>query len=234
MPSIKTRPPKSTARQYLESFGIALILAIVMRSSFVQAYVIPSGSMEPTILVGDHILVNKLAYGLRIPDSIAGLAVPGLSSGKYLVRTGAFHHDDIIVFESPRERGVDLIKRVIGIPGDKVQVIDGVVWRNGTRIPDPHAFFAPREAARSPFSPTDNFPPRDPLRPEIDPGPVVVPPGKLFMMGDNRDDSLDSRFWGFADQNDVEGRPLFVYFSWDHDGRGPLPLRWNRFGKVLD
>ena len=234
MTSTKTRPPKSTARQYLESFGIALILAIVMRSSFVQAYVIPSGSMEPTILVGDHILVNKLAYGLRIPDSIAGLPVPGLASGKYLVRTGAFHHGDIIVFESPRERGVDLIKRVIGLPGDKVQVIDGVVWRNGARISDPHAFFAPREAARSPFSPADNFPPRDSLHPEIDPGPVVVPPGKLFMMGDNRDDSLDSRFWGFADQNDVEGRPLFVYFSWDHDGPRPLPLRWNRFGKVID
>jgi signal peptidase I len=234
MTSTKARPPKSTTRQYLESFGIALILALVMRSSFVQAYVIPSGSMEPTILVGDHILVNKFAYGLRIPDSIAGLPVPGLASGKYLIRTGAFHHGDIIVFESPRERGVDLIKRVIGLPGDKVQVIDGVVWRNGTRISDPHAFFAPREAARSPFSPADNFPPRDPLRPEIDPGPVVVPPGKLFMMGDNRDDSLDSRFWGFADQNDVEGRPLFVYFSWDHDGPGALPLRWNRFGKVID
>jgi len=234
MRTTETRPPKSTARQYLESFGIALILALVMRSSFVQAYVIPSSSMEPTILVGDHIFVNKLAYGFRIPDSIAGLPVPGLSSGKYLMRSGAFHHGDIIVFESPRERGVDLIKRVIGLPGDKIQVIDGVVWRNGARMPDPHAFFAPREAARSPFSPADNFPPRDPLHSELDPGPVVVPAGKLFMMGDNRDDSLDSRFWGFADQNDVEGRALFIYFSWDREGPGPLPLRWNRFGKVLD
>ncbi len=234
MTSPKQRPPKSTARQYAESVGIALILAIVMRSSFVQAYVIPSGSMEPTILVGDHIFVNKLAYGLRIPDSIAGLPVPGFSTGKYVMHLGSIHHGDILVFESPRERGVDLIKRVIGLPGDRIQVIDGVVWRNGARVPDPHAFFAQREAARSPFSPTDNFPSRDPRHPELDPGPVVVPPGRLFMMGDNRDDSFDSRFWGFADENDVEGRASMIYFSWDHDGQGLLPFRWDRFGKVLN
>jgi signal peptidase I len=234
MTSPKERLQKSTARQYAESIGIALILAIVMRSSFVQAYVIPSESMEPTILVGDHILVNKVAYGLRIPDSIAGLPVPGLSSGRYLLRLAPIHHGDIIVFESPRERGVDLIKRVIGLPGDRIQVIDGVVWRNGAPVPDPHAFFAPRQTARSPFSAADNFPPRDPRHPELDPAPVVVPPGKLFMMGDNRDDSFDSRFWGFADENDIEGRALAIYFSWDHDGPGVLPLRWNRFGKVLD
>ncbi|HKN00464.1 MAG TPA: signal peptidase I [Candidatus Binataceae bacterium] len=234
MTNPKGRQPKSIARQYAESIGLALILAIVLRSSFVQAYVIPSGSMEPTILVGDHIFVNKIAYGLRIPDSIAGLPVPGLSSGMYLLHLAPIHRGDIIVFVSPRDRGVDLIKRVIGVPGDRVQVINGIVWRNGAQIPDPHAYFAPRETARSPFSPTDNFPPRNPLYPDIDPGPVVVPPGKLFAMGDNRDDSLDSRFWGFADQNDVEGRALAVYFSWDHDGTGMLPVRWNRFGKVLD
>ena len=230
----KQRLPKSIARQYAESIGIALILAIVMRSSFVEAYVIPSGSMEPTILVGDHILVNKVAYGLRIPRTIAGLPVPGLSSGKYLVHLAAIHHGDILVFESPRERGLDLIKRVIGLPGDRVQVIDGAVWRNGERIADPHAFYSASGTARSAFSPTDNFPPRDPRHPEVDPGPVVVPPGKLFMMGDNRDDSFDSRFWGFADENDVEGRAVAIYLSWDHDGAGMLPIRWNRFGKVLD
>src|ERR1700691_5649158 len=99
MTRAKQGPPKSVARQYAESIGIALILAIVMRSSFVEAYVIPSGSMEPTILVGDHILVNKVAYGLRIPRMIAGIRVPGLSSGKYLVHLGAIHHGDILVFE---------------------------------------------------------------------------------------------------------------------------------------
>ncbi|MGO9604184.1 MAG: signal peptidase I [Candidatus Binataceae bacterium] len=234
MTNPKERQPKSIARQYAESIGVALILAIVMRSSFVQAYVIPSESMEPTILVGDHILVNKVAYGLRIPDSIAGLPVPGLSTGVYLLHLAPIHRGDIIVFESPRDRGVDLIKRVIGVPGDRIQVINGIVWRNGAPIPDPHAYFAPRETAHSPFSPTDNFPPRDPRHPDIDPGPVVVPPGKFFAMGDHRDDSFDSRFWGFADQNDVEGRALAIYFSWNHDGPGMLPVRWNRFGQVLD
>jgi signal peptidase I len=234
MTSAKQRPPKSVARQYAESIGIALILAIVMRSSFVEAYVIPSESMEPTILVGDHIIVNKVAFGLRIPDSIAGIPLPGFSTGKYLMHLGQIHHGDILVFESPRERGVDLIKRAIGLPGDRIQVIDGVVWRNGVRVPDPHAFFAPRQTARSPYSPADNFPPRDSRHPEVDPGPVVVPPGRLFMMGDNRDDSWDSRFWGFADENDVEGRAVAIYLSWDHNGPGVLPIRWNRFGKVLD
>lgn len=234
MTSPKQRPPKSVARQYAESIGIVLVLAIVMRSSFVEAYVIPSGSMEPTILVGDHVLVNKVAYGLRIPDSIAGIPVPGFSTGKYLMHLGQIHHEDILVFESPRERGVDLIKRVIRLPGDRIQVIDGVVWRNGVRVSDPHAFFAPRETARSPYSQADNFPPRDVRHPEVDPGPVVVPPGRLFMMGDNRDDSFDSRFWGFADENDVEGRAVAIYLSWDHNSPGVLPIRWNRFGKVLD
>lgn len=230
----KERPPKSTARQYAESIGLALILAIVMRSSFVQAYVIPSGSMEPTILVGDRILVNKVAYGLRIPETFAGVPVPGLSTGKYLFHLAPIHRGDIIVFTAPYDRSIDLIKRVIGVPGDSVQVIDGVVWRNGERIHDPHAYLSRNETARSLYLETDNFPPRDPSHPEHDPGPVVVPPGKLFMMGDNRDDSYDSRFWGFADQNDVEGRASVIYFSWNHDGPGTLPLRWNRLGKVLD
>ena len=97
----KVRVAKSAARQYTESIGLALILAIVMRSSFVQAYVIPSGSMEPTILVGDHIFVNKVAYGLRIPETIAGVPVPGLSSGKYLFHVAPIHRGDIIVFTAP-------------------------------------------------------------------------------------------------------------------------------------
>ena len=102
----KLRVPKSAARQYTESIGLALILAIVMRSSFVQAYVIPSGSMEPTILVGDHIFVNKVAYGLRIPETIAGVPVPGLSSGKYLFHVAPIHRGDIIVFTAPYDRSI--------------------------------------------------------------------------------------------------------------------------------
>ena len=225
---------KPTARRYVESIGLALIVAIVMRSSFVQAYMVPSGSMEPTILVGDHVLVNKVAYGLRIPDSIEGLLLPRPSSGRYLLHFAPIKRGDIIVFKSPLDSGVPLVKRVVGLPGDRIQVINGVVWRNGAPILDPHAYFVRPESARSPFSATDNFPRRNPHHPERDPGPVVVSPGKLFMMGDNRDASFDSRFWGFADENDVEGRAVAIFFSWDHDGAGVLPVRWNRFGKVLD
>ena len=225
---------KPTARRYVESIGLALIVAIVMRSSFVQAYMVPSGSMEPTILVGDHVLVNKVAHGLRIPDSIEGLLLPRPSSGRYLLHFAPNKRGDIIVFKSPRESGAPLVKRLVGLPGDRIQVINGVVWRNGAPILDPHAYFVRPENARSPFSATDNFPRRNPHHPERDPGPVVVPPGKLFMMGDTRDDSFDSRFWGFADENDVEGRAVAIFFSWDHDGAGVLPVRWNRFGKVLD
>jgi signal peptidase I len=225
---------KPTARRYVESIGLALIVAIVMRSSFVQAYMVPSGSMEPTILIGDHVLVNKVAYGLRIPDSIEDLLLPRPSSGKYLLHFAPIKRGDIIVFKSPRDSSVPLVKRVVGLPGDRIQVINGVVWRNGAPSLDPHAYFVRPESARSPFSATDNFPRRNPHHPERDPGPVVVPPGKLFMMGDNRDDSFDSRFWGFADENDVEGRAVAIFFSWDHDGAGVLPVRWNRFGKVLD
>src|SRR5208337_5024479 len=170
----KLKQPKSTARQYAESLGLALILAIVMRSSFVQAYVIPSESMEPTILVGDHIFVNKVAYGLRIPETIAGVHVPGFSTGKYLFHLAPIHRGDIIVFTAPYDRSMDLIKRVIGVPGDKIQVIDGVVWRNGERIADPHAHLTRDETVRSPFLAGDSFPPRDPQHPEVVPAPVVV------------------------------------------------------------
>ena len=234
MNQTKLRQQKSAARQYAESLGLALLIAIVMRSSFVQAYVIPSESMEPTILVGDHIFVNKVAYGLRIPETIAGVPVPGLSTGKYLFHLAPIHRGDIVVFTAAYDRGMDLIKRVIGVPGDRIQVIDGVVWRSGDRIADPHAHLTRDQAARSPYIVSDNFPPRNTMHPETLPAPVVVPPGKLFVMGDNRDDSYDSRFWGFANQNDVEGRASVIYFSWNHDEAGVLPLRWNRFGKVLD
>ena len=114
-------PRKSVAREYLEAVLIALVLALVIRTFFIQAYLIPSGSMEPTLLIGDHILVSKMAYGLRLPDSIFGLHMMGLPLGRYLVHFGDIHRGDVIVFVHPQERDKDLIKRVIGLPGDKVR-----------------------------------------------------------------------------------------------------------------
>jgi len=177
--------------------------------------------MEPTLLIGDHILVNKMIYGLRMPDSILGLEIPGLPYGQYLTHFEAIHRGDVVVFVFPPDRTKDFIKRVIGVPGDAIQVKDGHVWLNGQSMNDLHGHFEVADRDRSPVSPRDNF------------GPVQVPPGKIFVMGDNRDRSYDSRFWGFVDQNDVEGKALVIYWSWDSDPDGLPPVRWSRFGMIV-
>ncbi len=212
---------KSVAREYAEAMGIALVLALIIRTFLIQAYKIPSGSMEPTLLVGDHILVNKIVYGLRLPDSIFGIEIPGLALGQYLFHLEPVHRGDVVVFVFPPDRTKDFIKRVIGVPGDTIQIKNGEVYLNGQKAADPHAHFEVGPQERSLISPRDNF------------GPVTVPPGKLFMMGDNRDRSYDSRFWGFVDMNDVEGRAMIIYWSWDGDGLSILPVRWSRFGNVV-
>ncbi len=223
---------KSVAREYGEAMLIALVLAIVIRTFFVQAYKIPSGSMEPTLLIGDHILVNKIIYGLRVPDSIFGLQIPGLPYGQYLFHLEPVHRGDVVVFVFPPDPTKDFIKRVIGLAGDTVAVKNGVVWLNGAEMPDPHRHWEVSAQERSPVSPRDNF------------GPVTVPPGKLFMMGDNRDRSYDSRFWGFVDVNNVEGRAIIIYLPWNEekaDSASTLSviflwfeyIRWDRVGMLV-
>lgn len=223
---------KSVTREYGEAMFIALVLAVFIRTFFIQAYKIPSGSMEPTLLVGDHILVNKIIYGLRMPDSIFGLEIPGLPYGRYFFNLAPVHRGDVVVFVFPPDRTKDFIKRVIGVAADTIQVKDGVVWLNGRKMDDPHAHMEAATQDRSPVSPRDNF------------GPVAVPPGKLFMMGDNRDRSYDSRFWGFVDQNDVEGRATLIYLPWNEekaDGASWVSqlvlwfeyVRWNRVGMLV-
>ncbi len=215
-------PHKSAAREYGEAFGIALILALIIRTFFIQAYKIPSGSMEQTLLIGDHILVNKLIYGLRLPDSLFGVTIPGIPWGHYIFPLESIHRGDVVVFVFPPDPTKDFIKRVIGVGGDTVAVKDGKVFLNGSEMPDPHAHFEVAPQDRSPVSPRDNF------------GPVTVPAGKLLMMGDNRDRSYDGRFWGFVDTNQVEGRAILIYWSWDSDGSGILPIRWSRFGRIVN
>ena len=221
---------KSLAREYLEAVLIALALALVIRTFFIQAYMIPSGSMQPTLLAGDHILVSKMAYGIRLPDSIFGLHLLGLPLGRYLVQFGDVHRGDVIVFVHPQERDKDLIKRVIGLPGDKVQIKSGRVWLNGSPMNDPHAHLDVPDGQRFEV-PRDDFGFMDAGGTIV--GPLEVPAGRLFVMGDNRDHSDDSRDWGFADRNDVEGRALMIYWSWDGDAGGLLPVRWSRIGKSL-
>ena len=130
---------KSVAREYVEAMIIALVLAVFIRTFFVQAYKIPSGSMEPTLLIGDHILVNKIIFGLRMPDSIFGLEIPGLPLGQYVFHLEPVHRGDVVVFVFPPDRTKDFIKRVIGTAGDTVAVKNGVVWLNGSPMDDPHA-----------------------------------------------------------------------------------------------
>jgi len=231
------RPHKSAAREYLEAFGFALIIALVMRASIVEAYVIPTGSMIPTLQVGDHILVNKIRYGLRVPNSVLGLKVPGLPLGQYLCRFQTVRRRDVVVFVSPVDPSMDLIKRVIAIPGDAVMVKNRKVFLNGRAMDDPHARFEVADQNRTPSQvkhPRDNFGVFDEHTGEVL-GPVTVPPGKLFVMGDNRDDSFDSRYWGFADVGAVEGRAIVVYWAWDSTAGATVPpLRWRRFGHLID
>ncbi len=217
---------KSAAREYLEAFGLAIILAVVMRASLVQAYVVPSGSMIPTIQVGDHILVNKIRFGLRVPDSLFGLKVAGLPMGHYLCRFEPVQRGNVVVLVSPVDPSMDLLKRVIATEGDTVAIRGREVLLNGHPLNDPHAHFQVPDFARAPDAernPRENF------------GPVTVPPGKIFLMGDNRDNSYDSRYWGFADLDAVEGRAMFIYWSWDRSISAIIPvIRWDRFGKLVD
>ena len=187
---------------------MALVLALFIRTFVVQAFKIPSGSMEPTLEIGDHILVNKFIYGTKIPFTSWNL-LPWQNPKR----------GDVIVFIYPMDRDKDFIKRVIGVEGDTIRIVNKKLYVNGQAMPDTHAVFKedmifPGEAQKR-----DNF------------GPITVPPGMLFAMGDNRDRSLDSRFWGFVPLNDVRGKAFIIYWSWDSQG---TTVRWNRLGHLID
>lgn len=221
-------PAKSLFREYGEALGIAILLALLIRAFLFEAFVIPSGSMENTLLVGDYLLVNRFSYGIRVPDiDIFGFHVPIPDANKILIKTGTPKRGDIVVFihtldtrktyivqpaSSPYRNNPyylepkDYIKRVIGLPGEKVQVIDKKVFINGKELKIPQVVFKERgehdEFIPGDESPRDNF------------GPVVVPPHCYFVMGDNRDYSFDSRFWGFVSQDALKGKAELIYFSW--------------------
>jgi len=206
---------KSVFREYAEAIIVAILLALFIRTFVIQAFKIPSGSMLPTLLIGDHLLVNKFIYGIKVPFT-----------GKQLVPIKDPKTGDIIVFRYPKDRSVDYIKRVVGEPGDTIQLKNKKLYKNGARIDDPHAHFTNTAMLPAAVSPKDNF------------GPITVPDGKYFVMGDNRDNSSDSRFWGYVDEADVLGKALIIYWSWDID----LPLlsldrftsiRWDRLVDII-
>jgi signal peptidase I len=202
---------KSTAREYFESIVVAVILALFIRTFVVQAFKIPTGSMKPNLLVGDHLLVNKFVFA------------PAASAlEKALLPMRAIRRGDVIVFKFPEEPERDFIKRVIGLPGDSLELKNQTVFINGQPLVEAYAhyLFPPADERQ-----TDGFD----LRRKY--GPVTVPGGHFFMMGDNRDDSQDSRFWGFLPQHYVKGRALFIYWSFDvpDDGSSAgFAPRWGR------
>jgi signal peptidase I len=197
---------KSVAREYTEALLVALLLAFFIRSFVVQAFKIPSGSMLPTLQIGDHILVNKFLYGLRLPYPLESTLIEWKQPSR----------GDVIVFVYPKDPSKDFIKRVIGEPGDTVEIRHKQVFINGEKIDDPYASFADED--REIPGPRDNF------------GPVTVPQHQLFVMGDNRDRSHDGRFWGFVDLDEVKGKAFLIYWSWDGQDRW---VRWERIGSLI-
>lgn len=198
---------KSTFREYAEAILMALILALFIRTFIVQAFKIPSGSMIPTLLIGDHILVNKLSYGLRIPFL-----------ERYLVDYAKPQHGDVVVFIYPEDRSKDFIKRVIGVAGDTVEIRNKKVFINGKPIEDPHAHFMGYDTQAGGVGSGDKFEAK------------VVPENHIFVMGDNRDRSYDSRFWGFVNLSEVRGKAFLIYWSWDGVDRW---VRWERLGNLI-
>lgn len=204
----KEKATKSAFRENAEAIFVAIILALVIRTFVVQAFKIPSGSMKETLLIGDQILVNKFAYGVKIPF----LGFRFLSSG--LPERG-----DIIVFKFPEEPEKDFIKRVIGLPGDTIAIRDKQVFVNGEPFDLPQAVYNDDRVLPKEIQPRDNL------------DPVTVPDDSLFVMGDNRDSSYDSRFWGFVDTEAVKGKAFIIYWSWDKTRSG---IRFGRIGHILN
>ncbi len=199
---------KNKILDWIKSLVVALILALFIRTFIVQAYKIPSGSMIPTLLVGDYLLVNKLAYGLKNPFTEDFLYFWRLPERK-----------EIVVFTYPLDKKLDFIKRVIALPGDTVEIINKKVYVNGKPLEEPYIQLSSNEIYPKTLSPRDNF------------GPIVVPSGYIFVLGDNRDQSYDSRFWGFVPIKFLKGKALIIYFSWDSQN---FRIRLDRIGKLIN
>jgi signal peptidase I len=200
-------PPKSRLRENIEALIMAILLALFIRAFIVQAFKIPSGSMENTLQIGDHILVNKFIYGIKLPFT-----------GIPIIQYKKPQRGDIVVFKFSQEPKKDFIKRTIGITGDVIEIRNKEVYVNKKRLEQNYAIYTDLHIIPKAMQPRDNF------------GPVTVPEDSIFVMGDNRDHSYDSRFWGFVDLKDVKGKAFIIYWSWDNDNFG---VRWGRIGKIL-
>ncbi len=221
------------AWEWAKSVQLAIILFLLVRAFLVEAFKIPSGSMEGTLLVGDFLLVNKMVYGAEVP--FVGKNLPA-------VRRPAL--GDVMVFQWPEDPQKNFVKRLVGIGGDTLEMRAGALRRNGEPVHEPYAVrgLAMREPASDEFRWQRDF-----LAPAVSPngynptrndwGPLVVPAGHYFVLGDNRDNSLDSRYWGFVPDSLVRGSPIFVYYSYSPDSGRALDwltrVRWTRLGELI-
>lgn len=204
-----TQSSLKSFRDTIEAIVVALLLAFVIRAFVVQAFKIPSGSMLQTLQIGDHLLVTKFAYDVRLPSTVW----LDTTDGKVLYKAGDPERGDIIVFKYPEDERKDFIKRVIGLPGETVEIRNKVVYINGQEIDEPYVQ----------HTKADNIPVRDNF------GPYVVPEGEYFVMGDNREGSHDSRWWGPVKRSKIVGKALIIYWSW-----GSLTdIRLERIGTIF-
>ena len=231
---------KSKFREYTEAIVIAVLLALLIRAFVVQAFKIPSGSMKETLLIGDHILVNKFIYGTKIPFTDSRLLI-----------FRPPRREDVIVFSFPKNKEKeectsffknmsfrignavsslnpvylfkddcrDFIKRVIGVGGDKIEIKNKIVYVNDVPLTEPYTV---HKDSGIEDSQRDNF------------GPFTVPRNSFFVMGDNRDQSYDSRFWGVVDMSEIKGKAFIMYWSWNTNGGFFSKVRWNRLGKLIN
>ena len=220
--------------EWVKTVQIAIILFFFVRAFFVEAFKIPSGSMERTLLVGDFLLVNKLVYGAQVP--FTDRVLPAIERPK---------HGDVIVFQWPEDPSKNFVKRLVGLPGDTLEMRQGVLWRNGTRQVEHYVthtqpdvdpateefrwqrpYLVRTAEASAAYHPSRN-----------NWGPLVVPQQSYFVLGDNRDNSLDSRYWGFVPDSLVRGRPFVVYYSYAPDTARGFPwltkIRWSRVGELI-
>ena len=208
------KKPKSSLRENTEAIIIAIIIAMFIRTFIIQAFKIPSGSMLETLQIGDQILVNKFIYGIKIP----------FTSGKTLIPVKDPQKGDIVVFKYPQDPSKDFIKRVVATGGDTLEIIDKKLFVNNKKVKgEAYAVYKTQDIH------PENYSPRDNLR------KIKVPENKLFVMGDNRDNSHDSRFWGFVDLKSIKGKAILIYWSWNKDKLVPMwnSVRWSRIGDIL-
>ncbi len=219
--------------EWVKSLAVALLLFLVIRTFVVEAFRIPTSSMEGTLLVGDFLLVNKAVYGAQLPGTpvrLPALGEPG--------------RGDVVVFTPPHEPDKNYVKRLVGMPGDTLSMRDKVLFVNNVPVTEPYARHVDPMDVNDPAMRWQNDHLLEPAhRPNYRPsrdnwGPVVVPGQRFFVLGDNRDDSQDSRYWGFVEQAAIKGKPLFVYYSFNPRTLRHVPwlteIRWDRIGGAID